>query len=116
MADFPESLASKRADRAVDKIEKPVHLPLSRAGQSTDSRRTVTIPRRPYSEAKRIGYGLVWVTWTLLLFLSTCLNFSGGDFLAGLVCLALTVIAGRYAYRIWTYKARRLWILIVFVF
>lgn len=63
----------------------------------------------PYSEAKRFGYGLLWTGWTVLL---TIAGFSllphGSTVLSGLIALALATITGRYAYRIWTWRAKRL--------
>jgi len=31
-----------------------------------------------------------------------------------LICVVLMCLAGYYAYRIWTWRARRLWLLIIF--
>ena len=63
----------------------------------------------PYSEGKRLGYGLLWTGWTLLLGIG---GFSllphGSTVLSGLIAFALAIITGRYAYRIWTWQAKRL--------
>jgi hypothetical protein len=63
----------------------------------------------PYSEGKRLCYGLLWTGWTLLL---TIAGFSllphGSTVFSGLIAFALAIITGRYAYRIWTWQARRL--------
>ena len=63
----------------------------------------------PYSESKRFAYGLLWTGWTLLL---TIAGFSllphGSTVLSGLIAFALAIITGRYAYRIWTWQAKRL--------
>jgi hypothetical protein len=59
------------------------------------------------------SYGLLWAAWTLVL---TIAGFSGlfsGQILAGLFALVLAVLAGRYDYRIWTWRARRLLFLII---
>lgn len=63
----------------------------------------------PYSEGKRLGYGLLWTGWTLLLAIA---GFSllphGSTVFSGLIAFALAIITGRYAYRIWTWQAKRL--------
>lgn len=69
--------------------------------------------RLPYSHGRRAGYGSLWAAWTLLL---TIAGFSGlfsGQILTGLFALVLAVLAGRYDYRIWTWRARRLLFLII---
>jgi hypothetical protein len=69
--------------------------------------------RLPYSHGRRATYGLLWAAWTLVL---TIAGFSGlfsGQILAGLFALVLAVLAGRYDYRIWTWRARRLLFLII---
>ena len=64
---------------------------------------------RPYSEGKRLFYGLLWSGWTLLLAIA---GFSllphGSTFFSGLLAFTLAIITGRYAYRIWTWQAKRL--------
>ncbi len=64
---------------------------------------------RPYSEGKRLFYGLLWSGWTLLLAIA---GFSllphGSTIFSGLLAFALAIITGRYAYRIWTWQAKRL--------
>jgi hypothetical protein len=63
----------------------------------------------PYSEGKRFVYGLLWTGWTLLLAIA---GFSllphGSTVFSGLIAFALVIITGRYAYRIWTWQAKRL--------
>ena len=59
----------------------------------------------PYSNGKRVGYGLLWAGWTLLLTIAGFVGLFGGHILSGLFAL---VLAGRYDYRIWTWRARRL--------
>jgi hypothetical protein len=64
---------------------------------------------RPYSEGKRLFYGLVWTGWTLLLAIAGCsLLPHGSTIFSGLLAFALAIITGRYAYRIWTWQAKRL--------
>jgi hypothetical protein len=63
----------------------------------------------PYSERKRVGYGLLWTGWTLLLAIAgVSLLPHGSTVFSGLIAFALAIITGRYAYRIWTWQAKRL--------
>ncbi len=71
-------------------------------------------PRRPYSEAKRVGYGLLWAGWTAVLLIAGFAGLFSGQVFAGLMGFALAALAGRYDYRIWTWQARRLLFLIIF--
>ena len=69
--------------------------------------------RLPYSNNKRVGYGLLWAGWTTILVVAGFSGLLGGQILAGLIALAFA-LAGRYAYRIWTWRARRLLFFIIF--
>lgn len=62
----------------------------------------------PYSNGKRVGYGLLWAGWTLLLTIAGFAGLFGGHIPSGLFALVLAALAGRYDYRIWTWRARRL--------
>jgi hypothetical protein len=64
--------------------------------------------RLPYSPGKRAGYGLLWAAWTAVLTIAGFTALFGGQILGGLFALALAALAGRYDYRIWTWRARRL--------
>jgi len=70
--------------------------------------------RLPYSNNKRVGYGLLWAGWTTILVVAGFSGLFGGQILAGLIALAFGALAGRYAYRIWTWRARRLLFFIIF--
>ncbi len=70
-------------------------------------------PRLPYSQGKRAGYGLLWAAWTAVLTIGGFAELFGGQILGGLFALVLAALAGRYDYRIWTWRARRLLFLIV---
>ena len=70
-------------------------------------------PRLPYGHGKRAGYGLLWAAWTAVLTIGGFAELFGGQILGGLFALVLTALAGRYDYRIWTWRARRLLFLIV---
>jgi hypothetical protein len=72
-----------------------------------------TVPRLPYSHGKRAGYGLLWAAWTAVLTIGGFAELFGGQILGGLFAVALAALAGRYDYRIWTWRARRLLFLIV---
>ncbi len=66
-------------------------------------------PQAPYGHGRRLFYGLLWSGWTLLLGLGGLFALPHGrTFLGGLLALGLAVITGRYAYRIWTWQAKRL--------
>ena len=69
--------------------------------------------RLPYSHGKRAGYGLLWAAWTAVLTIGGFAEVFGGQILGGLFALVLAALAGRYDYRIWTWRARRLLFLIV---
>jgi len=71
------------------------------------------VRRLPYSDGKRIGYGLLWAGWTLLLTIAGFAGLFGGHLLSGLFALVLAALAGRYDYRIWTWQARRLLFFII---
>ncbi len=62
----------------------------------------------PYSYGKRTGYGLLWAAWTAVLTIAGFTGLFGGQVLGGLFTLVLAALAGRYDYRIWTWRARRL--------
>ncbi len=73
-----------------------------------------TARRQPYSDGKRLAYGLLWAGWTVVLTIAGFGLLFGGQVLAGLVALALAALAGRYDYRIWTWRARRLLFFLIF--
>lgn len=64
--------------------------------------------RLPYSPGKRAGYGLLWAGWAVVLTIIGFTGLFGGQILGGLFALVLAALAGRYDYRIWTWRARRL--------
>jgi hypothetical protein len=70
-------------------------------------------PRRPYGEGQRKFYGLFWFGWTALLAVGGLTALFSGQVVLGLFALALAALAGRYGFRIWTWRARRLTILIL---
>lgn len=67
-----------------------------------------------YGNGRRIGYGSLWVFWTVALVIAGFSMLSNGLALYGLIALAIAVLTGRYAWRIWTWQARRLIFFIVF--
>ncbi len=67
----------------------------------------------PYSDSKRISYGLLWAAWTVLLTIAGFGLLFGGSVLSGLFSLVLAFFAGRYDYRIWSWQAKRLLFFIV---
>ena len=68
----------------------------------------------PYSEARRAGYGLLWTAWTVVLAIGGFVMLGHGSVFGGLLGLALSALALRYAWRIWTWQAKRLIFFIVF--
>ncbi len=54
----------------------------------------------------------MWAFWSVVFLIG---GFTGlaTNVLAGLVLLALAALAIRYDYLIWTYRAKRLWFLII---
>jgi hypothetical protein len=68
----------------------------------------------PYSEGRRVGYGLLWTAWTVVLMIGGFTMMGQSSVFGGLLALALSALAGRYAWRIWTWRAKRLIFFIVF--
>ncbi|HEV7647452.1 MAG TPA: hypothetical protein VGP26_04760 [Actinophytocola sp.] len=85
---------------------------------STDAQRPLEsrqqTPVHPYSQGQRAFYGSTWTLWTILLFVGGMTLFGQELIWQGLIALALCGLTVRYAYRIWTWQARRLFFLIVF--
>jgi len=77
-------------------------------------RPTAAALRQPYSNTKRVTYGLLWAGWTVVLTIAGFGLLSSGQILPGLIALALAGLAGRYDYRIWAWRARRLLFFIIF--
>jgi uncharacterized membrane protein len=68
----------------------------------------------PYSEGRRAGYGLLWTAWTIVLTIAGFALLGHGSVVSGLLGLTLAALALRYAWRIWTWQAKRLIFFIVF--
>lgn len=68
---------------------------------------------RPYGQVRRALYGGWWTFVAAILFVGglAALVSSVGTAFVG---LALGALSGRYAYRIWTWRARSLWFVIFF--
>jgi hypothetical protein len=74
-----------------------------------------TLRVRPrYGNGRRVGYTFLWSFYTLLLGIGGLTALANAQILSGLVASALAVLTGRYAIRIWTYRARTLWLLLFF--
>lgn len=70
--------------------------------------------RRRYGNGRRVFYAGLWGVYTVAL---VCGFFGGvaqANAGAALLCLVLAAVTGSYAWRIWTYRARHLWLLIFF--
>jgi len=63
---------------------------------------------RPYGNGRRVFYGLLWTGWTAVFVIGGLGVLFGGQILAGVAGLVIGGFTGRYAYRIWTWRARRL--------
>lgn len=70
--------------------------------------------RPRYSDGRRIGYTTLWSFYTLILAMAGLTSLSKGQLLPGFAVIALAVLTARYAMRIWTYRARTLWLLLFF--
>jgi hypothetical protein len=70
----------------------------------------------PYSQGKRAFYGLLWVAWTAVLAIGSVgvMSLPHGSVFAGLIGFVLAGLAGWYAWRIWTWQAKRLIFFIIF--
>lgn len=75
---------------------------------------TANRPKTPYSQGKRAFYGLTWTFWTVALVIGAFTMFAANMAGQGLLALALAGATAYYAYRIWTWQARRLVFFIVF--
>jgi hypothetical protein len=76
-----------------------------------DMRRKLTTPRMtPY----RVVCGICWAVWTLLFGVSALVSLSQGGIGTFFIAAALAGLAGWYDFRIWTLKARRLTLFIIF--
>jgi hypothetical protein len=76
---------------------------------------TGTLHVRPrYSDGRRVGYTILWSFYAFILAIGGLTSLTHDQIMAGLVAAALAVLAGRYAMRIWTYRARTLWLLLFF--
>lgn len=79
-------------------------------GQQDAIRRLTT----PHMTGWRITCGICWAFWTLLFGIGALVALSHGGFGTFLVAGILAGLAGWYDYRIWTLKARRLTLFIIF--
>jgi hypothetical protein len=76
-----------------------------------DAVRRLTTPRMT---GWRITCGICWAFWTLLFGIGALVSLSHGGFGSFLVGGILAGLTGWYDYRIWTLKARRLTLFIIF--
>lgn len=79
-------------------------------GQQDAMRRLIT----PRMTGWRITCGICWAFWTLLFGIGALVGLFHGGFGTFLVGGILASLAGWYDYRIWTLKARRLTLFIIF--
>lgn len=70
--------------------------------------------QRRYGNGRRVFYSCLWSLYTLILFAAAIGGLSNGSVLAALACAVLGCLTAMYVYRIWTWRARRLWLLILF--
>jgi hypothetical protein len=108
--DVPDYAASGAAAGEVRTPQKSAEQLAYERGQR-DMLRKVSTPRMT---GWRVTCGICWAFWTLLFAISALVSlFHGGfgTFLAGGI---LAGLAGWYDYRIWTLRARRLTLFIIF--
>ncbi len=68
--------------------------------------------RRPRAfSVVRIACGVLWAAFTVILAVGTVMEWLTGLHAASIMCFVFAVGCGWYDYRIWTFKARRLWFL-----
>ena len=68
--------------------------------------------RRPRTfSVVRIACGVLWAAFTIILAAGTVAEWLTGLHAASIMCFVFAVGCGWYDYRIWTFKARRLWFL-----
>lgn len=89
-------------------------MPVDNYGENTPPVANSSELRLPYSPRQRAGYGVLWAMWTLVLTVAGFSLLGQGAVAAGLIALVLAAIAGRYDWRIWSWRARKLLFLIIF--
>jgi hypothetical protein len=102
-----------RRDFAADNLgpaaKTPEQIAYERGQQ--DAVRRLTTPRMT---GWRITCGICWAFWTLVFGIGALVSLSHGGFGSFLVGGILAGLAGWYDYRIWTLKAQRLTLFIIF--
>jgi Fe2+ transport system protein B len=104
---------SARSDFAAENLDTAAKTPEQIAyerGQQ-DAVRSLTTPRMT---GWRIICGICWAFWTLLFSIGALVSLAHGGFGSFLVGGILAGLAGWYDYRIWTLRARRLTLFIIF--
>jgi hypothetical protein len=74
----------------------------------------VGVLRRPYGNVRRVFYGGLWSLYTIALAFAFFHFLSVGQAGTAFVAAGIAALTGNYAYRIWTWRARHFWILIIF--
>jgi hypothetical protein len=74
-----------------------------------DMLKTLTKPRM---SAYRILCGISWAAVAVVLAVGGIGEIGAGNVGGAILCWVIAVLAGWYDYRIWTLKARRLWLFI----
>lgn len=82
--------------------------------QPINQQRNLSKPRHWYGNVRRVLYGSLWSFYTVLLVFSFFHFLSIGEIGTGLFSGGLALLIGNYAYRIWSWRARHLWLLIFF--
>jgi hypothetical protein len=70
--------------------------------------------RRWYSDNRRVAYGLLWSFYSVVLVVAFFQQMAMDQVGTAIIALAVGVLTVTYAYRIWTWRARRLWLLVIF--
>jgi hypothetical protein len=69
---------------------------------------------RRYGNGRRVFYAGLWGFYTVALICGFVGSVAQANAGAALLCLVLAAVTGNYTWRIWTYRARHLWLLIFF--
>lgn len=71
-------------------------------------------PRCWYGNVRRVIYGSLWSFYTVIFAFAFFHFLSTGLSMTTLIIGGLALLMGNYAYRIWTWRARHLWLIIFF--
>ena len=94
--------------------QAPIYRPQVNDQQSVAGAAASENLSRPRYTTRRLLCGIWGALGTAICGISALISLFGGHFLQFLGAAAITVLIGRYDYRIWTFKAKWLMFLIIF--